>query len=404
MAAWLAALARFAAGSSARAAAPAASRVGASTAARSAAQRTVAERGSMSPKGGAVPRGISRGAYESARRQVARETFGRNLRSAASAAFRSSWDILNWTQILESMTPSVTDSVDVTVIGRKGTPSKFVLHTALAAAFGTMARNRPKLGSLVLAVSVDHMNNAVQVKYMIQVGMKGAGASKLIADAKIDSSSTKPINSKLKQVHVNNGTLMRPDNGSEPPTVTDGMAAPGSQRDKGPAETPAPAKDKIEELFSSYYNLYFADAIWADPKSAEQATAIGYLGKEVIQAGLPPTILVRDRRHREPFPEPYRSMIEPLLPTLTDSPALGSGAEIVTRFPIVAGGAPALNPLPPVPRNQNVIWPYGEPAPTVPRSDPTWGYAFDLRTLVAQALIDPGVDPPGPQTDVRLAL
>lgn len=356
---------------------------------------------------------LKQGAVAPGQFRAWRARFWRNVRGAFDATLNAGWQLNLWSDLFSETFPSVVNTVRVTTVGQKGTPAKNVLHVALAAAFGCLARGVPSFGDIGLRVEVDHMNNAVQVEYAVRVGMLGAALPSILPAVKDIATGVATYGLRAGAALARNvvpvipgsANIVRPPGPRLPPGNGVGMDAPGA-KDAGPASQ-APLKDQVKKSFNAFYNLNLADALWGDPKSAWEATNFGSLAKEVVQAGLPPASLVPSAiiAGEAKFPAPYVELVGPLVPFLKNqnpATASASGAEIVTRLPTLQDGkTPAANPLPPVPRKPAGAWKYAQ-QPDLLAVPAELGYPFDLRTLVAQALSDPGVVQPVPETNLAL--
>ncbi len=349
------------------------------------------------------------------------------------AQARNGWDTFNqvgdaaWRaqsleQLLDGNFPTLTTVTQVTTRGRKGTPTKHVLHVALAAAFGAVARHMIYYGDIDLAVKVDLMKNQVTVVYTTIMKLSGYALGEALGDGAavkqrvVDDKDVTGRNllGAVKQMVQTNANLVVPEQTAVPAATGGQASGPGvpgigdiasaaysvaasivgydTSVSGAVAVSASSLADFVKRNFDTgLYNLGMNRILWGDPKSAQEADNLGFLGREVIRTGLPPVSLFPTpiTNNKPNFPEPYRSM-------------LYNREEIVTRYPFLADGkTPAGNPLPPRPRNRNAGWEYGKPAP-VTAHDVKSGYDFDLRSLVAQALSDPGLELNRPDTDLSL--
>ncbi len=342
------------------------------------------------------------------------------------------WDVLNkatnvgfglqsWLSLFENWMPSYISTAECTVIGKKGTPTKNVLHTALAAVFGAMFREGPRYGDFGLEVHVDHINNVVTTSYVVKTNVVNQITNKVVANPGIllDAATgqlTGRALKKLSQIAFEGapwisiigaaggqlGLIPLPAGGgisgvrrSAPNAQglngTTGLG--GAYNTNDPSEINAVTgqpegtilSDQLANAFK-FLTMGFGPALWADPANPAAARVSGAVARETIEGAPPPALL----RPPGEYPAPFNSLV--LYET------------IITRLPKVPPGELAQNPIPPVPAPVDdkgiVVQEYNKMVPVaIPGTDPADGLPFDLRSLVAQALTDPTVEPPRPESD-----
>ncbi len=248
--------------------------------------------------------------------------------------------------LAERWLPSIEWHGTVNATGFKTTPTRTVVHYALAVAFGLIKQQRVSSASLV--VNIDYNTNNVSVGYV----SKAYWLTEIytLALYAVNGVALPPKLSK----DVHNLTQQAKDVFSR--SMVSGIV-------KGPAAglvelgtgTVKLAGDALKVVIGAYQNL----------GRLLGPLAVYDMGDETLYGGRASLLL------RAPDqPEPFKSM-----QTGPD----GKPVPLLTRLP-------APNPQPPVP----------------PGEDPSTGYSVDLRSLVAQALYDPGIAPPVPDTNVSL--
>lgn len=246
----------------------------------------------------------------------------------------------------DSWLPHIAWEGVVNATGYKTTPTRTVVHYALAVAFGLIKQQR--VSACALVVNVDYETNHVTVAYiskaywlteMLTLGLYVKTGMALPPDI------VKDVNALAgKATDVLSRSLTAGFKGG----ITNGTIELG----KGGVQL---AGDALKLIFKAYQNL------------GRLLGPLGVydMGDDTLYGGRASALL------RAPFqPEPFKSM---------QTDAQGNPVPLLTRLP-------AANPQPPV----------------APGTDPSSGYSLDLRSLVAQALYDPGVVPPVPDTNVSL--
>lgn len=249
-------------------------------------------------------------------------------------------------QLASEWLPTISWEGVVQATGFKTTPTRTVVHYALAVAFGLIKQQR--VSDCVLMVDVDYETNHVTVVYkskaywLTEILTLGIYT---INGAVFPPGTVKDINSLI-------GKSMDAFSRSLQSGFKNGTTAGAIELGKQGAIL---GGDALRLILRAYQNL------------GRLLGPLGVydMGDETLYGGRASALL------RAPFqPEPFNSMI-------TD--ANGKPVPLLTR-------KPAPNPQPPVAIG----------------TDPASGYSLDLRSLVAQALHDPGVIPPVPDTNVAL--
>lgn len=246
----------------------------------------------------------------------------------------------NVSSLADRWLPGLEWSSVVDVIGFPTTPTRTVVHYALAVAFGLVKQQR--LSSTALTVDINYETNRVTVSYMSKAYWLTEFLTLCLYD--INGAILPPDVAKDTQNLLNQklDALSR----SLVSGFRKGPTAGGIELGKQGTEFVGDALTTIIKAYKNMSRLLGPAAIYD-------------MGEETIFGGRP-SILLASLEQPQPFSE---MQYKPLL----------------TR-------TPAPNPQPPVP--------VGE--------DPTTGYSIDLRSLVAQALYDPGILPPIPDTNVSL--
>jgi hypothetical protein len=243
--------------------------------------------------------------------------------------------------------PGIRWTGTVSAVGFKTTPTRTVVHYALAVAFGLVKQQR--VSGVALSVDIDYETNHVVVIYtsnaywlteLITLGIYNVNGAILPSKLAEDFNKLKKKLDDLPSRSLMKGFIKGPQAG---------FVELGS----GAVEL---AGDALALVLKAYGNL----GRMLGP------LAIYDMGEETLFGGRP-SVLLQDRPNE---PEPFKSM---------HVDENGYLVPLLTRLP-------APNPQPPVP----------------PGEDPSTGYSVDLRSLVAQALYDPGVAPPIPDTNVSL--
>ncbi len=241
--------------------------------------------------------------------------------------------------------PSIAWEGVVNATGFKTTPTRTVVHYALAVCFGLIKQQR--VSSVSLVVHVDYENNHVSVAYVSQAywltelmtlqvyALSGFVPPDLVKDVgQIDKQIVDNISRSLDKGFREGPTQGIKEFGNGSITL---------------------AGDALKLMLKTYQNM----GRMLGP------LAVYDLGDDTLYGGRASALL------RAPFqPEPFKSM---------QSDKDGKPVPLLTRLP-------APNPH----------------APVAPGTDPACGYSLDLRSLVAQALYDPGAIPPIPDTNVSL--
>lgn len=306
------------------------------------------------------------------------------LRLGIGAIPNLGWSISAWADLFARYYPTLSNTVVVRAQGSPTTPGNTVVHLALAAAYGCVSST--KLSRVQLKVTINHTANAVEVTYTV-----GNIAFIDAIDAvmrQFDGSSTiKGGNDKsaferfMRDVGDIAGTNeFAEDLGKAINKGTGGgKLVPGVGRLGGPADpnTVAAGNNNLNQRGADPA----ANAIVRKAIQIYRAASLGLgqgivyrLGRHDIKGGRSPSVLAPDiqkagrgllglanKRFLEETAKPFTTM---------------AGEVLLTRDP-------AANPQPPdgtdTKTGQN-------------------GFGTDLRTLVAQALYDPGFRPPYPQT------
>ncbi len=242
--------------------------------------------------------------------------------------------------------PSITWAGTVVCQGYKTTPTRTVVHFALALAFGLIKQAR--FCDTMLYCEIDHVNNTVHVKY---------------------GSSTNPLAEILTiqmfiwtgQASVGQGQAIGQAISQLAQTNTRQLTNPTQLMDAGILQTLKDKAGPLKTLVDIFVKAYRNMARKLGPQ------AVYDLGEESLYGGYPSALLdygtiLKDQKG---VPQPFASFL---------------GKEMLTR-------RDAPNPQVPGP-------------PAFP--DNSLGYSTDLRSLVAQVLYDPGVQPPQPDTNVSL--
>lgn len=372
--------------------------------------------------------------------------------SSAVGNMNASGQLQNWAGTLGHYFPSMTQGTTVTVVGKRGTPSKDVLHVALATAFGSMAQKKMFFGDVILNVQHDVMANVIQVDYVQSVGLRselfgfllrslgGLTPSGIIERLSADIQSGYPgildaagdmtanmvpqvlpgatgkalqlgqqflVRSLIRGMGFvlgfKGGVAQRAPQpippGGDLRLPNGAQAQPGVPPNPGANVAVAPVgflKDlrRMYLDFDASMNVGLAESLWPDPKDQNAADATGFIAKETIRAALPAPTLSNSLKTL--YPRPFFSMVE-------------KQEVMVTRFDACddANGVSVTqlrNPEPPTParlESRGAAWTYANPPKDVmPGTTPAYGYGFDLRMLVAQALSDPGLELNPPATDI----
>lgn len=247
-------------------------------------------------------------------------------------------------QLASSFTPSLTWSASVSCRGYKSTSLRTVLHYALAVAYGLAHQSRP--GTVTLRADLHHMDNSVDVHVvsstmvLLELGNFKDAVWKHIKDTVNDGGR------KLTAILT----------GNDPTTKKFDKDAPDDQK---------AAAQGVEEFIKNIAREVSGAAVWDMAQSS-------------IFAGTPSAFIGIGAGKTAPFSEMYNW-----------------GQEVG----LVAGGAvTAVIPPRPLLTRELTANPEHTPIPQM-----NWPTHYDLKSLVAQALYEPGVLPPVPDTNIALA-
>jgi hypothetical protein len=326
-----------------------------------------------------------------ARRALVRRAYRAGLRGAAgrgpsllSRVTEPIWAIQGYDALFDKYLPRITHTVTVRAVGGKQCPLNTVVHLALATTFGCIRFEPAGFASSAIKVEVSHTQNAVVVQYAystisaLQVAQTvdrrlkrvftDPSERRLVSRAvtlpfgPAQSRAVAPsLEEGMKQVGDNLGSTgssvfdiavgigkglggwkagpnvanVTPDANGRPPDIPDNDVRRNKVGEENAKKRRAREDQRARMNFLG--NAFGLDAVYD-------------LGRTNIRASPPSTML--DTSDPADRPEPLKGMI---------------GKVVLTRLP-------AANPQPPA------------------------AFGNDLRTLVAQALYDPGVRPPVPLT------
>lgn len=252
----------------------------------------------------------------------------------------------NINQAVGSYIPRLGWTGIVKAVGFKTTPTRTVVHYALAVAFGLIKQTR--ISSVALNIEIDYNNNAVSVSYasetsilteMLTIQLFGVTGDLFPPNVAKDAIKMIATGFELKRKFA--GVVKNP-------SAANILELVGDAAEVGP--------QALDTVLSVYTNV----ARMLGP------LAIYDMGDETLYGGRASFLLRAPKQ-----PEPFASMIQ---------------QPMLTRVP-------APNPQFPAPVDATT----GKKlAPGVA------GYSTDLRSLVAQALYDPTILPPSPDTNLSL--
>jgi hypothetical protein len=350
-----------------------------------AAARAAASEAASATVGTAARQALLRRAF----RAGAREAAGRGGGPSFFQRVRGSiWEIQGWDALFDKYLPRITHTVTVRAVGGKQCPLNTVVHLALATTFGCIRFEPAGFASSAIKVEVSHTANAVVVQYAystisaLQVAQTvdrrlkriftDPSERRLVSRAvtlpfgPAQSRAVAPsLEEGMKQVGDNTGSTgssvfdiavgigagigrglggwkagpnvanVTPDTNGRPPDIPNNDVRRNKVGEENAKKRRAREDQRARMNFLG--NAFGLDAVYD-------------LGRTNIRASPPSTML--DTSDPADRPEPLKGMI---------------GKVVLTRLP-------AANPQPPA------------------------AFGNDLRTLVAQALYDPGVRPPVPLT------
>lgn len=267
----------------------------------------------------------------------------------------------NMKRALAGLWPKQQWHCHVSAYANKTTPMRTAVHYCLAVAFGLIKSNR--LGGMFIKIEIDYEINLVQVTLGMQSSLITDVVTAPTTIAKVIGSAISGPPEQGMDTSSGRfwGSLRSAARGIGPwlpgSGIYYGVAALTSGGGLPPQEQPpAPNGGAPTTKLQDIYNNISREL---GPLS------IYDMGDETIYGGTPTTLTS------------YVGGVKPFADISKD--AQGRPAILLTRYP-------APNPQPPGP----------------PNLPPAYGYSTDLRSLVTQALVDPGMTPPFPQTNVIL--